>query len=100
MSSVHVVGKSWSPYRPDLIVGYAAGYRAAWDDKGPSIAANTDAWIGDHCVDAALVPGVLFGTRRQAAENPGLEDLAVTILREFDVAPDPGMKGRDLWQRH
>ena len=100
VSSVHVVGKSWSPYRPDLIVGYAAGYRAAWDDKGPSIAANTDAWIGDHCVDAALVPGVLFGTRRQAAENPGLEDLAVTILREFDVAPDPGMKGRDLWQRH
>jgi len=71
---------------PDLIVGYAPGYRASWDTAlgataGPVIQDNRDAWIGDHCVDAAAVPGVLFSTRPlDGPGDPGLRDLPDAIL--------------------
>ena len=52
---------------PDLIVGYADGYRTSWDAAigriGPNVFEDNDkAWSGDHCVDPLLVPGVLFRT--------------------------------------
>lgn len=50
---------------PDLVVGYAEGYRASWQTSLggvplPQIEDNNKNWSGDHCVDPALVPGVLF----------------------------------------
>jgi hypothetical protein len=50
---------------PDLIVGYAPGYRASWQTALGGIPQdeledNTDSWIGDHCINPADVPGVLF----------------------------------------
>lgn len=79
---------------PDLILGYADGYRTAWDAAvgktgGAVIEDNDKAWSGDHCVDPVLVPGVLFSNLRIGAENPGIEDLAPTALRLFGIpAPD------------
>ncbi|MGE5191554.1 MAG: alkaline phosphatase family protein [Deltaproteobacteria bacterium] len=86
---------------PDLIVAYHANYRASWDTvlggfPRKVFLDNTDAWSGDHCVDSAVVPGVLLCNRRIAADNPALEDLAPTILGVFGVPAPKEMTGRNL----
>jgi predicted AlkP superfamily phosphohydrolase/phosphomutase len=53
---------------PDLVVGYASGYRASAETglgKVPSVSleANTDHWGADHCMDSDVVPGVIFANR-------------------------------------
>jgi predicted AlkP superfamily phosphohydrolase/phosphomutase len=102
IADVRAVGKSASEFAPDLIVGYAPGYRASWetalgDVPADAIRINTDAWIGDHCIAAAAVPGVLLGNRRPRVSDPQLKDLTVTILKEFGVAPDAAMSGRAVY---
>jgi predicted AlkP superfamily phosphohydrolase/phosphomutase len=87
---------------PDLIVGYADGYRASWEAAtgradGPVFSDNTKAWAGDHCVDRSLVPGVFFANRRIAFDGePGLADIAPTVLALFGIAPPAYMDGRPL----
>ncbi len=103
VADVTAVGPSASPYAPDLIVGYAPGYRASWETAlGAAPAAlilpNTDAWIADHCISATAVPGVLLATSRPAIPDPALKDLPVTILREFGVQPPSAMRGRAIYQ--
>ncbi|MFW6136089.1 MAG: alkaline phosphatase family protein, partial [Chloroflexota bacterium] len=53
---------------PDLLVGYAPGYRASAETgmgewKEALIEPNEDHWAADHCVDPAAVPGVIFANR-------------------------------------
>jgi predicted AlkP superfamily phosphohydrolase/phosphomutase len=89
---------------PDLLVGYDHGYRASWDCatgvvSGPVFEDNTKAWSGDHTVDPRLVPGVLFCNHAIDAEDPGLIDMAPTILRLFGHRPPPHMDGRPLFER-
>jgi predicted AlkP superfamily phosphohydrolase/phosphomutase len=79
---------------PDLIVGYNRGYRAGWQTILGNFPAdvfedNTNPWSGDHCMDYALVPGVLLSNRPIAAPHPGLTDIAPTIFAEFGI-PKPG----------
>jgi predicted AlkP superfamily phosphohydrolase/phosphomutase len=86
---------------PDLIVGYAAGYRASWDAAVGKVTAlvfedNKKAWCGDHCVDPELVPGVLFSNRPIAAADPGIEDMAPTVLGLFGIQPPSWMEGRSV----
>lgn len=75
---------------PDLVVGYNPGFRASWQTTlgaAPELLVEDNArnWSGDHCVDPALVPGVLF-TNFDAPENmKALEDLAHFVLHEFDA---------------
>ena len=88
---------------PDLLIGYNAGYRASWDCAtgvvaGPVFEDNTKAWSGDHTVDPRLVPGILFCTHSVDAEDPGLIDIAPTVLKLFGQTPPPHMDGRPLWQ--
>ena len=79
---------------PDLVVGYAPGYRASWStglgatgsEDLPSVVLedNRDAWLADHCIDASEVPGVLFLSRGFTPEaNPSLKTLAQAILRLY-----------------
>ncbi len=92
------------PYRdngPDLIVGYNGGYRASWDGavgkvSDEVVSDNTKSWSGDHCIDPRLVPGVLFSTRPIHADDPGIMDLAPTILTQFGVDVPDYMTGRTL----
>jgi predicted AlkP superfamily phosphohydrolase/phosphomutase len=84
---------------PDLIVGYAAGYRAAWDAATGHVNStvfsdNNKAWCGDHCVDPPLVPGVLFSNLKITSDDPGIEDLAPTALSLFGVSAPAWMEGR------
>jgi predicted AlkP superfamily phosphohydrolase/phosphomutase len=86
---------------PDLIVGYAPGYRVSWDSAVGKMSKtvfedNTKCWSGDHCVDPSEVPGVLFTNQQWKPQNPGIEDMAPTILRLFGVDPPSWMEGRVL----
>ncbi|GFO63840.1 alkaline phosphatase family protein [Geomonas paludis] len=53
---------------PDLVVGFADGYRASWQSaigafsRGSVVEDNLKKWSGDHCCDPALVPGVRFSS--------------------------------------
>jgi predicted AlkP superfamily phosphohydrolase/phosphomutase len=87
---------------PDLIVGYAPGYRVSWETGAggftdATFGDNTDAWIADHCINAADVPGVLFTTRKIKWGDPGLKDLPVSLLALFGIAPEPGMTGHSIY---
>lgn len=87
---------------PDLIIGYAEGYRASWDAAAGRVTAkvfedNPKAWCGDHCVDPSLVPGVLFSNRRIDADDPGIEDMAPTALALFGIEPPAYMEGKPVF---
>ena len=84
---------------PDLIVGYATPYRGSWQSAlgavpPETIEDNTDAWIGDHCIAASSVPGVLLVNRPIRLADPWLADLTVTILHEYGIARPAEMGGR------
>jgi hypothetical protein len=78
-------------YGPDLVIGYAPGFRASsqtglggWEAE--ALTANGDHWGADHCMDAAAVPGVVFANR-------GLEDFPQPSYRDIPAltigaAPD------------
>lgn len=87
---------------PDLIVGYAPGYRASWETGVGGLATdtfedNTDAWIADHCINAAEVPGVLFTGRTIQPVNPRIKDLPVSLLALFGIPAQPGMDGHSIY---
>ncbi|MCU1235945.1 MAG: type phosphodiesterase/nucleotide pyrophosphatase [Candidatus Solibacter sp.] len=86
---------------PDLIIGFADGYRASWDaavgkTTGKVFTDNLKAWSGDHCIDPHLVPGVIFCNRKIFAEDPGIEDMAPTALKLFGIQPPPYMEGKSV----
>ena len=85
---------------PDLIVGYARGYRSSWESPlgefpSPVFVDNDDPWSGDHQNDYRVVPGVLLTNQRITLDAPSLADLTVAVLDEFGVEPLPEMIGRD-----
>ncbi|MDZ4674006.1 MAG: alkaline phosphatase family protein [Gemmatimonadota bacterium] len=86
---------------PDLQVHCAAGYRASWTTALGGIPTglfedNIKRWSGDHIVDPALVPGVLFMNRAFAGDSARLQDLAPTILTALGVAVPTVMEGSSL----
>jgi predicted AlkP superfamily phosphohydrolase/phosphomutase len=89
-------------YAPDIIVGFKRGYRASWQTAlgavpPVTVEDNTQAWRGDHCMAAHLVPGVLLSNRKISAPNPQLPDIATTVLNEFGIQNGPGMIGRSVF---
>lgn len=91
-SPVAAVYRTKGAGAPDLIVGYAAGYRASWQTAlgqapEPVFEDNTDAWIGDHCVAAHLVPGVFASNRKFDQRERGLADITALIRSRFGLPP-------------
>jgi predicted AlkP superfamily phosphohydrolase/phosphomutase len=89
-------------YSPDIIVGYRRGYRASWQTAlgavpKMTVEDNTQAWIGDHCMAAHLVPGVILTNRKMSKSDPQLYDIPSTVLSEFGVANGPGMLGKSVF---
>jgi predicted AlkP superfamily phosphohydrolase/phosphomutase len=75
---------------PDLIVGYAPGYRASWQTglggtPVPELENNNDAWIADHCINPVDVPGVLFLSRNVPGTPARLQDVTSTVLALFNA---------------
>ncbi len=71
----------YTQYGPDLIVGYAPGYRASAETglgewKKDAVEPNKDHWGADHCMDADAVPGVLFS-------NQGLKNFPNPSYKDF-----------------
>jgi predicted AlkP superfamily phosphohydrolase/phosphomutase len=86
---------------PDMIIGYARGYRASWatclgDLTDKILLDNDSAWSADHCADALEVPGVLFCNRRVDDKSASLVDIAPTILGEFGLPTPRQMVGKYL----
>jgi predicted AlkP superfamily phosphohydrolase/phosphomutase len=81
---------------PDLLIGYAKGTRGSNESALGEVPAevmidNREAWSGDHCMDPAAVPGVLFVSRPLSRPVGSLQDLTGAILAEFGITP----AGRD-----
>jgi predicted AlkP superfamily phosphohydrolase/phosphomutase len=86
---------------PDLVVLFNEGYRVSWDTALGGVPAgliedNVKRWGGDHIIDPALVPGVLFMSAPFRAEGARLLDLAPTILSAFGVPNGEVMEGESL----
>ena len=75
---------------PDIIVGYAEGYRTSGDSAigvvGTEVLRdNTEDWPGDHEWDHEAVPGVLFSSRPLQREVVRLQDVAAAILAAYGI---------------
>jgi predicted AlkP superfamily phosphohydrolase/phosphomutase len=116
----HVISKAYKrediyhgPYvedAPDIVVGYNRGYRLDGNSgTGEIPEARTiqidgkevktwvgprkNRWSGDHCCDYVHVPGTIIVNRRLTQSDPGLIDLAPTILQVFGIAKPDQMTG-------
>ncbi len=95
----------FGPYQdnaPELIIGYNQGYRASWDGtlgvvNDVVFEDNLKSWSGDHIMDPKLVPGVFFSNRRIDEQDPGLVDIAATVLALFDIRIPGHMDGKPLF---
>lgn len=86
---------------PDLVVGYAPGYRASWQTSlgaAPAelVVDNRQPWSGDHCIAPDAVPGVLFASFKPQRPVDGIADLAALIASERPAGeprpkPAPGI---------
>lgn len=79
---------------PDLIVGYSKGTRGSDESALGSVPPgviidNMDPWGADHCMDPAVVPGILLTSRSLKKPAPGLQTLAAAIVAEFGVSEFP-----------
>ncbi|MFC3195685.1 alkaline phosphatase family protein [Marinicella sediminis] len=76
---------------PDLILGYDRGYRASWQTvlggaPDELLSDNTDKWSGDHCIDPALVPGILL-TNFPVTDVQSIEQMAELASRPHKQTP-------------
>jgi predicted AlkP superfamily phosphohydrolase/phosphomutase len=101
-----VVQQAWSvsevfagpftPYGPDLVVGFSTGYRASSETGlgewgSASIEPNRDHWRADHCVAPQVVPGVLFSNQDISHyAHPSYQDIpSLVIGKELDHSDAP-----------
>jgi len=97
-----VYSKDRSEHAPDLVIGYARGYRCSDESVLGEVAeatteVNLDKWSGDHCADRKVVPGILFTSKRIADDRPDLTDVTATVLAEFGVKKPEEMTGEPVW---
>jgi predicted AlkP superfamily phosphohydrolase/phosphomutase len=79
---------------PDLIIGYAAGYRSSDESAIGRIPHaifydNTSKWSATHEIDRNVVPGVLFTSHPLRREVASLRDVAAVVLAEFGIERFP-----------
>ncbi len=84
---------------PDLVVGYQRGYRISDESvlgKFPKeiVRDRTDKWSSDHCMDPAVVPGMLLSNQNCKIPNPGLWDMGPSILNSFGIETPKDMNGK------
>lgn len=97
-----VYAGAYASESPDMVVNFAGGYRVSWATALGGMPSghfedNVKRWGGDHIIDPALVPGVLFMSREFGGERaPGLIDLAPTILAALGVPKGEAMEGASL----
>lgn len=91
-----------SEHGPDLIIGFAEGYRASWQmaiggaPAGDIFADNTKQWCGDHLVDPTFVPAIFLANFAINRPDMCVEDVAPTALVGMGVTPPETMSGKSL----
>ncbi|MBN1305311.1 MAG: alkaline phosphatase family protein [Anaerolineales bacterium] len=76
-------------YGPDLVLGYAPGYRASSETglgkwEGEVYIQNKDHWGADHCISADAVPGVLFASSGLTDfPNPSFRDIPPMVVGKY-----------------
>jgi len=90
------------PLGPDMILGYALGYRCSGDSAMGAfpeklVEDNMKPWGADHMAAPHLVPGVLFANRKVGVNDPTLLDIAPTIMHQFGLKPTSQMRGRNIF---
>jgi predicted AlkP superfamily phosphohydrolase/phosphomutase len=86
---------------PDIVVGYQRGYRSSDETvlgKFPKelVGDRTNLWSADHCMDPAVVPGMLLSNKSWKHPKPGLWDMAPSILDCFGVPTPKEMDGKAI----
>lgn len=97
-----VYSGDYSGLAPDIVTGYARGYRASWETALGKIPAetvtyNAKKWSGDHCMDPSVVPGIFFCSRKINTPSPYIYDIAPSILTHFGIKPPEDMDGRPFF---
>jgi predicted AlkP superfamily phosphohydrolase/phosphomutase len=90
---------------PDMILGYAPGYRASADTGlgkwgRASLEHNHDHWGADHCMAPQAVPGVLFANQSlRDVPNPSFRDIPALAIgqqpSQGPAAPPPPFSDED-----
>jgi len=75
---------------PDLVIGYAKGYRSSDESAVGRIAHglffdNVSKWSATHEIDRDIVPGVLFTNRPLRVNVVSLKDMGAAVLAEFAI---------------
>ena len=88
---------------PDLIIGYARGYRASGATAIGQLSSavlqdNLSPWSGDHCMAAEEVPGVLLSNKPLKPIPHHLRDIPVSILAHYGLARPAAMAGHSIWE--
>jgi predicted AlkP superfamily phosphohydrolase/phosphomutase len=86
---------------PDLIVGFAPGYRVSWTSVTGAVAPcifedNLKSWSGDHCLNPPDVPGIFFTNRKIKAGSVSIMDVGPTVLDLFGVPVPAHCDGQSL----
>lgn len=85
---------------PDIITGTNEGYRLSWQNAvggftEAEIFENSGGWKGEHLIDRSFVPALIF-TNFKAAKNPGIIDIAPTVLDALGIEVPKSMEGKSL----
>lgn len=87
---------------PDLQVGYRPHYRVSDESilgkfPGTIVGDRTNKWASDHCIDPIFVPGVFLSNRAVLDGEPGIWDLAPSILSIMGLPVPSSMTGRTIF---
>ncbi len=96
-----VYSSSQPAVTPDLILGYAPGYRSAVASAlgrmtSEELRDNTNKWSGDHCIDRDAVPGIVLSNRPLRRERVSLPDITATALAEFGLDRPDDVLGQSI----
>lgn len=84
---------------PDILVGYNANYGNSDESSSGRIPHDVlsdnhgGTFNGSHLMSPDVVPGVLLSNGPVLGGAHRLEDLTVEILKQYGIAPEPGMRG-------
>ncbi|RPI23776.1 MAG: nucleotide pyrophosphatase [Acidobacteria bacterium] len=86
----HIYRGPYASEGPDLIVGFAPGYRVSWASVTGAVSPclfedNVKSWSGDHCLNPPDVPGIFFTNRKIKAGSVSIMDVGPTVLDLFGV---------------
>lgn len=90
---------------PDLVVGFAEGFRAESSSviggsPAAVLSANTDAWSGDHLMDPRVVPGFFAANvKLREGARPRNMDVAPSVLQCFGLPRPDDCDGEPLFQQ-